>query len=99
MRSRIAKGRLTEVIASANESDDARQVQPTVGKVTMIYGNNSIYESALDTHKEHCRRLRYPLFVLRKPILDGVWNKYAILLSVLLQELEKPVDRRLQWLL
>jgi hypothetical protein len=65
----------------------------------MIYGNDSVYERALDTHKEHCRRLWYPLFVLRNPILDGVWNKYAILLSVLLQELEKPVDQRLQWLL
>jgi hypothetical protein len=65
----------------------------------MIYGNNSIYERALDTHREHSRRLGYPLFVLRTPILDGVWNKYAILLSVLLQELEKPLDRRLQWLL
>jgi hypothetical protein len=64
----------------------------------MIYGNNSIYERALDTHREHSRRLGYPLFVLRTPILDGVWNKYAILLSVLLQELEKPLDRRLQWL-
>ncbi|KNG79896.1 galactosyl transferase GMA12/MNN10 family protein [Aspergillus nomiae NRRL 13137] len=80
-------------------SDDVPQVPSTVGKVTMIYGNNSVYERALDTHKEHCRRLRYPLFVLRRPILDGVWNKYAILLSVLLQELEKPVDRQLQWLL
>lgn len=65
----------------------------------MIYGNNSIYERTLETHKEHSRRLGYPLTVLRNPILDSFWNKFAILQSVLLRELEKPADRRLQWLL
>ncbi|EED24501.1 conserved hypothetical protein [Talaromyces stipitatus ATCC 10500] len=64
----------------------------------MVYGNNSIYEKAINTHRVHSRRFGYPHFILRKPILDGVWNKYAILLSVLLQELEKPPERRLQWL-
>ena len=73
--------------------------QPTIGKVTMIYGNNTIYEQALQTHEEHSRRLGYAMFVLRKPVLDGVWNKYVALLSTLMQELEKPIDRRLQWLL
>ncbi|EED11621.1 conserved hypothetical protein [Talaromyces stipitatus ATCC 10500] len=75
-----------------------RQPQPNVGKVTMVYGNNSIYERAVNTHKVHSRRFDYPHFILRRPILDGVWNKYAILLSVLLRELEKPAERRLQWL-
>jgi hypothetical protein len=65
----------------------------------MIYGNDSIYERTLETHKEHSRRLGYPLTVLRNPILNGIWNKLAILLSVLLRELEKPADQRLQWLL
>lgn len=32
-------------------------------------------------------------------MLEGVWNKNAILLSLLLQELEKPLDQRLEWLL
>ncbi|BDD64102.1 hypothetical protein MAP00_008949 [Monascus purpureus] len=72
--------------------------QPVIGKVTMIYGNHTVYERALDTHREHGRRLGYPLTVLRKPILDGVWNKCAILLSMLLQELEKPEGQRLEWL-
>ncbi|RJE20397.1 hypothetical protein PHISCL_07268 [Aspergillus sclerotialis] len=64
----------------------------------MIYGNNTIYEQALQTHEDHSRRLGYVMFVMRKPVLDGVWNKYVALLSTLIQELEKPVDRRLQWL-
>ena len=70
-----------------------------IGKVTMLYGNNSVYERAFRTHEEHSRRLRYPLLALRNPVLDGVWNKYFSLLSALMQELEKPADRRLQWLL
>lgn len=70
-----------------------------IGKVTMLYGNTSVYERAFRTHEEHSRRLGYPLLTLRKPVLDGVWNKYFVLLSVLMQELEKPADRRLQWLL
>ncbi|KAL7904340.1 hypothetical protein GGI35DRAFT_463678 [Trichoderma velutinum] len=65
----------------------------------MIYGNHSIFERAVDTHRTHSRRLGYPHFVLREPILVGVWNKYAILLSLILQELVKPPDQRLQWLL
>ncbi|EAL84784.1 glycosyltransferase family 34 protein [Aspergillus fumigatus Af293] len=76
----------------------ATQRPPTIGKVTMIYGNHSIYERTLETHKEHSRRLGYPLTVLRNPILHGIWNKLAILQSVVLRELEKPADQRLQWL-
>ncbi|KAF4158533.1 hypothetical protein CNMCM6936_002820 [Aspergillus lentulus] len=77
---------------------EASQRTPTIGKVTMIYGNHSIYDRTLETHKEHSRRLGYPLTVLRNPILKGIWNKLAILQSVLLRELEKPADQRLQWL-
>jgi hypothetical protein len=65
----------------------------------MIYGNHSIYERGLRTHKEHSRRFDYLLFVLRRPIVDGTFNKYAALLSEVLRELEKAPDERLQWLL
>lgn len=64
----------------------------------MIYGNNSVYERAIETHKEHCNRLGYPLFILRREVLDGVWNKLAYLISLIVQELEKPEDERLEWL-
>jgi hypothetical protein len=65
----------------------------------MIYGNNTVYERAIATHKEHCRRLGYPLFLLRRQVLDGVWNKLAYLVSLIVQELEKPANERLEWLL
>ncbi|KAL4991441.1 hypothetical protein BDW68DRAFT_151962 [Aspergillus falconensis] len=76
----------------------SNQPRPTVGKVMMIYGNNTVYERAVATHKEHCRRLGYPLFLLRRQVLDGVWNKLAYLISLIVQELEKPADERLEWL-
>lgn len=76
-----------------------QQPQRKIGKVMAVYGNHSIYERTLATHEEQSLRSGYPLFVLRDPILDGYWNKLAILLSVMLQELAKPADRRLQWLL
>lgn len=65
----------------------------------MIYGNNSIYERGLKTHEEHSRRFGYPLSVLRRPIVDGTFNKYAALLSEILSEMEKPSHEQLQWLL
>ncbi|KAL2866096.1 uncharacterized protein BJX67DRAFT_356565 [Aspergillus lucknowensis] len=82
----------------SHAQEHQEQPQPTVGKVMMIYGNHSIYDRAIATHQEHSRRLGYPLHVLRREILDGVWNKYAILLQVLLQELAKPPEQRLEWL-
>ncbi|KAL4946093.1 hypothetical protein BDV06DRAFT_183114 [Aspergillus oleicola] len=72
--------------------------RPTVGKVMMIYGNNAVYQRAVATHKEHCRRLGYPLFLLQSEVLDGVWNKLAYLISLIVQELEKPEGERLEWL-
>lgn len=85
------------LIATTHESEV--DTPAIIGKVTMLYGNSSVYERAFRTHEEHSRRLGYPLLTLRKPVLEGVWNKYVVLLSAIVQELEKPVDRRLQWLL
>jgi hypothetical protein len=64
-----------------------------------IHGNHSIYERTLATHERQSYRSGYPLFVQRSPILDGYWNKLAVILSVMLQELAKPAAHRLQWLL
>lgn len=86
-------------LKAATHGSGSNAPQAVIGKVTMLYGNNSVYERAFRTHEEHSRRLGYPLLALRNPVLDGVWNKYFALLSALMQELEKPADRRLQWLL
>ncbi|KAJ6013357.1 galactosyl transferase GMA12/MNN10 family protein [Penicillium herquei] len=64
----------------------------------MIYGGRSIYEKALASHEEHSRRNNHPLTILRDPIIDRRWNKYLILMTRLVEELEKPEAHRLQWL-
>ena len=65
----------------------------------MVYGNNTIYDQAFATHQLHAERFGYPVYNLRQPIIDQTFNKYAILLSVLLEELAKPEGQRLEWLL
>ncbi|KAJ0424254.1 hypothetical protein BJY00DRAFT_299373 [Aspergillus carlsbadensis] len=72
--------------------------RPTVGKVMMIYGNNTVYERAVETHRAHCLKQGYPLFLLQRQVVDGVWNKLAYLIYLLVQELEKPPEERLEWL-
>lgn len=92
------KSGLTILIATTRKSE-LDIPQAIIGKVTMLYSNNPVYERAFQTHQEHSRRWGYPLLALRSPVLDGVWNKNFVLLSALVQELEKPPDQRLQWLL
>lgn len=75
---------------------------PTLGKVTLVIGqDNTIYEKAVDTHIKHARRHGHAMFVHRQPLVQGeiYWSKPAYLLSILLAELGKPEDKRLQWLL
>lgn len=93
------KSGLTRLIATTRKPESDIIPQAIIGKVTMLYGNNLVYERAFQTHQEHSHRWGYPLLALRNPVLDGVWNKNFVLLSALVQELEKPPDRRLQWLL
>jgi hypothetical protein len=40
-----------------------------------------------------------PLSILHAPMDDGYWNKPVFILSVLLEEMAKPPQQRLQWLL
>jgi hypothetical protein len=71
-----------------------------VGKVHVLFGDpNPTYERALVLHKAHAKRNGHPMFVCREKILSGLWTKPAFILSVILAELAKPENERLQWLL
>lgn len=71
-----------------------------IGKVTILFhGRDPTLVRAIQTHEEHNRRYGYPLLLLRHTILDGIWSKPAYLLAVLLEELRKPEEHRLRWLL
>lgn len=70
-----------------------------VGKCTIVLYGSSIYERTVQTHTLHDRLHGYPLYVLRQSIMDDVWSKPAYILSLLLRELAKPQEERLEWLL
>lgn len=85
---------------------DVLPINPTssgasqVGKCTVMHGKYGQGRSpAFDTHLRHSEIHRYPIFVLDRPIVDGLWTKEAALLGVLLHEMTKPEDARLKWLM
>lgn len=61
-------------------------------------GSNEHYRRALETHLLRTLVHRSSMHVLCTPIVDGMWNKQALILSILLQEMEKPADERLEWI-
>jgi hypothetical protein len=73
--------------------------KPSIAKVTIVFGDNPVYQRALQTHEEHSRNFGYPMHVLQSEILDDVWTKPAFLLSIILEELVKPKTERLEWIL
>ncbi|KAK4942636.1 hypothetical protein LTR10_017583 [Elasticomyces elasticus] len=99
--------------ASATTSEDSKCVasssptaQPTsadVGIVSMLYGKpNEYYVKAIETHERHAARHGYPSYILRSnvyPLHNGVWNKLAYLLHLLVAELQKPEQERTKWLM
>jgi hypothetical protein len=74
--------------------------QPVVGKITISFGEpDEVYERAIKSHELHNEKMGYPQFVLRERVLSGLWSKHAYIISVLVQELAKPEDQRLRWLM
>lgn len=72
---------------------------PFITKVTAIYDQNDIYESALSTHEAQNSLHGYDLRVLRERITNGWWSQAALLLSVVVGELSKAKEERTEWLL
>lgn len=70
----------------------------------MLYGKDEgpargLYERALRTHKAHDERHNYPFHVLREDVAGGYWNKPSYLLSLVVNELAKPLGQRTEWLM
>ena len=66
----------------------------------MLYGQpNPTYERAIASHERHARLYGYPVHVLRRDISQGFWNKPNYLLSMLVQELSKLPEERMEWLM
>jgi hypothetical protein len=69
-------------------------------KVAVASGfEDVVYERALETHIKHAEKHSYPMYVGRENAADGMFNKIAYILHVMLQELYKPAEERIEWLL
>lgn len=69
-------------------------------KVAVASGFEDIlYERALETHVQHALRHGYPLYLAREQAADGMFNKIAYIINILLTELYKPAEDRVEWLL
>ncbi|KAF1986911.1 glycosyltransferase family 34 protein, partial [Aulographum hederae CBS 113979] len=69
-----------------------------IAKASMLFGQtNELYERALASHEKHNEMHGYPSSVLRHSVTTGYWNKISYLMSLIVLELGKPKDERLEW--
>ena len=80
--------------------------RPYLGKVTVNVANSddtdNHYERAIRTHVTQNKLHNYAQFTLRYSLTshkEQMWSKVAWLLMIILRELAKPREERLQWLL
>lgn len=74
--------------------------KPRFAKVAVASGFEDIlYERALDTHFAHAKKHGYPMYMARENAAEGMFNKIAYIMDVLLNELFKPAEDRVEWLL
>ncbi|CAG8947378.1 unnamed protein product [Penicillium salamii] len=85
-------------LANQGPNSAPRNKLQRIAKVSMLYGGtNDMYERALRSHERHGERWGYPMHVLRQDITAGFWNKPCYLLSLVINELAQPVEKRLEW--
>ncbi|KXH69193.1 hypothetical protein CSAL01_07739 [Colletotrichum salicis] len=67
--------------------------------VTAQFGNiRGHYQNALQSHILHTTLHGSGIEVMCTPIVDDLWNKPAYILSLLLDEMLKPLEERAEWL-
>jgi hypothetical protein len=97
---RVTQTSLTPHKTSFELDGNTSPRKSAVGKVHAVFGEpNPTYERALQLHEAHSFQMGHPMFLLRERILSGLWSKPAFVLAIILQELSKPEDVRLKWLL
>lgn len=57
-----------------------------------------MYERALETHVKHAEKHGYPFYMARENAADGMFNKIAYIMNVLMNELYKPAEERCEWI-
>lgn len=65
----------------------------------MLYGDvKHTYGRAIETHIRHADRHGYPTYILRRELIDGVWNKLVWLIHVMVEEMNKG-DLGARWVM
>ncbi|KAK4233151.1 galactosyl transferase GMA12/MNN10 family-domain-containing protein [Achaetomium macrosporum] len=76
-----------------------RDPPPRLATVTAQFGKHEKhYQRALGTHVLHNEVHGTDIHILSTKIIDDLWNKPAFILDLLLAEMEKPENDRLEWL-
>lgn len=81
------------------ELTDLIEPPPRLATVTAHFGKpQRHYQRALGTHVLHNAVQGTRLEVLSTKLIDDLWNKPAFILELLLNEMEKPASKRLEWM-
>ncbi|KAF4445821.1 hypothetical protein F53441_10466 [Fusarium austroafricanum] len=93
---------LSEVGALRESCANAYSYPPStyrIGTVTAHFGDpQPQYQKALKTHLMQNLVHKTHLDVFCSEVVDGIWNKAALVLSLLLEEMAKPAGERFEWL-
>jgi len=96
-----------------NETPTSNPPRSRIGKVTVAANqlDSDTITRALKTHERHNVRHGYVHYIARNQVVGsliendrfgrpkGAWTKPAYLLAILVDELQKPEEERLEWLL
>ncbi|UZJ55626.1 hypothetical protein CBS101457_004946 [Exobasidium rhododendri] len=74
-------------------------------KVTVFYGEGMLYKGSeenvspqiLAGHTEHARRHGHKQIIQKQNLMGSIYTKPATILNVILEELNKPEDKRAEW--
>jgi hypothetical protein len=85
--------------ACRNATQSSQFERQRIAIVSVNYGPQNVsYQPSLGTHLQYANLHDLQMHVLCTPILDHLWNKPAFILSLVLVEMAKPPQRRLQWM-
>ena len=78
----------------------SRDSPAVLARASMLYGKKNEYlEKAIATQEMHSLRHGYPMSILQHSVTTGYWNKLTHLLSIIVAELNKEPDERIEWIM
>lgn len=99
--------------SAINTLSDVTQEEPPVQKVikvTFAYGKgaidaeghtstmNALRERVIHTHIDHAKRHNHRQIVQRTDLIGNIFTKVATILHIMIDELNKPEDKRSGWI-